>query len=149
MRDRAEARARHHATTAVVVRPAPGAARPVTAPESAAEQGSRASVVTRRKAPDGTARSGTVTASSPSARSGSKVELRTGPDGRAAPHGRPTARAHAHAVRAGPGMALLTAGPAEGGRRLAVRSMTRRRYARIDRARAEAGPDRGRTGTRS
>ncbi|MGW2177672.1 Rv1733c family protein [Streptomyces sp. NPDC001732] len=142
-----EQRARLRATTAVVVRLAPGASLLVTDPEVATEQGSRIPVVARWKAPDGTARRGTVTASSRSVRPGSKVEIWIGPDGRAAqrPMDAPTARTHA--VLAGIGAALLAAGLVEGGRRLAVGGMTRRRYARIDRAWAEVGPDWGRTGT--
>ncbi|MFF3393985.1 hypothetical protein ACFYW1_24015 [Streptomyces sp. NPDC002669] len=142
-----EQRARLHATTAVVVRLAPGASRLVTDPEAAGERGPRASVVARWRAPDGTVRSGTVTTWSRSVRSGSRVEIWTGPDGRAAQRPMDAPAARTHAVLAGVGVALLAAGLVEGGRRLAVRSMTRRRYARIDRAWAETGPDWGRTGT--
>ncbi|BFO19345.1 hypothetical protein SHKM778_57330 [Streptomyces sp. KM77-8] len=66
--------------------------------------------------------------------------------------GRPpldAATATTHAVLAGVGAALVTAALVEGWRRLIVRSMVRRRYARWDRAWDKAGPDWGRTGTGS
>ena len=45
--------------------------------------------------------------------------------------------------------ALVAAGMAEGCRRLIVRGMVRRRYARLDKAWERAGPDWGRTGAGS
>jgi hypothetical protein len=60
-----------------------------------------------------------------------------------------SASAATHAVLAGLGAALLTAAAVEGGRRLALRRMVRRRYARWDQAWERAGPDWGRTGTGS
>lgn len=50
---------------------------------------------------------------------------------------------------AGIGAALLAAGLVEGGRRLAVWRMVRRRYARWDQAWERAGPDWGKAGTGS
>ena len=70
-------------------------------------------------------------------------------------HGQMVARpldsttATTHAVLAGFGAAMLTAGAIEGARRLIVWRMVRRRYARWDQAWDRAGPDWGRTGTGS
>jgi hypothetical protein len=46
----------------------------------------------------------------------------------------------------GIGAAAAAAGLVEGGRRAFVWRLTRRRYARLDRAWADVGPDWGRTG---
>ncbi|SCD63445.1 hypothetical protein GA0115245_11113 [Streptomyces sp. di188] len=59
------------------------------------------------------------------------------------------AAATAHAVLVGAGAALPAAGLFEGGRRLVLRRMLRGRYARWDRERGRAGPDRGRAGADS
>ncbi|AWW41032.1 MULTISPECIES: Rv1733c family protein [Streptomyces] len=70
-------------------------------------------------------------------------------------HGRPVTRpldpatATTHAVLAGFGATVLAACVVEGARRLVVRRMVLRRYARWDQAWDRAGPDWGRTGTGS
>ncbi|WP_441350789.1 Rv1733c family protein, partial [Streptomyces sp. rh34] len=55
--------------------------------------------------------------------------------------------ARTHAVLGGIGTFLLAAACVEAGRRLTVRRMARRRYARLDREWAAVGPDWGRAGT--
>ncbi|MFH9616327.1 hypothetical protein [Streptomyces pratensis] len=137
-------------TTAVVVRPAPGGSRFAQDPEAAVVEGpTRTSVVADWRAPDGTARTGTVTTTSRKTDPGSRVRIWT--DDRGDPAVRPmdTATAHTHAVLAGIGATLLAGGLTEIARRLAVWRMMQRRYARLDRAWAEVGPDWGRTGTGS
>ncbi|MFF1838775.1 hypothetical protein ACFVXE_31970 [Streptomyces sp. NPDC058231] len=137
------------ATTAVVVRRSAGAARLVGDPEVSSERTPQTSVVARWKAPDGTPRSGRVSTPSRIVDPGSRVRIWTDRQGRPAlrPMDAPTARTHA--VLAGVGVALLGAALVEGGRRLIVWRMVHRRYERLDRAWAEAGPDWGRTGTGS
>jgi hypothetical protein len=60
-----------------------------------------------------------------------------------------SATATTHAVLAGFGAGLMSAGLIEGGRRLIVWRMVRRRYARWDRAWDKAGPDWGKADTGS
>ncbi|GAA2251071.1 hypothetical protein GCM10010145_18290 [Streptomyces ruber] len=118
-------------------------------PETATAGDRHSRVVADWTAPDGTERHGTVTAGLDDPRPGDRFPLWTDRKGR--PVGRPldTATATTHAVLAGLGAALGTAGLAEGGRRLIVWRMVRRRYARLDQAWGRAGPDWGRTGTGS
>ncbi|MFF2324406.1 MULTISPECIES: hypothetical protein [unclassified Streptomyces] len=141
--------ARRHATTAVVVRRAPTPRPLVVDPEVSSERSTQTSVVARWKAPDGTDRRGTVTTSARRTDPGAEVEIWTDLDGRPALRPMDAPTAHTHAVLAGFGVTLLAVGAVEGGRRLIVRCMMRRRYIRIDRAWAKAGPDWGRTGTGS
>ncbi|MFI8419849.1 hypothetical protein [Streptomyces sp. NPDC085479] len=136
-------------TTARVLRPAPTPPGATGSGGQTAEQRFRRAVVARWTAPDGTSRTGTVTTSRASATPGDTFPLWTDRDGRAvpAPLARDTARAHAFvagltaAVLAGLGVELV--------RRLVMRRLTFRRYARLDRAWASVGPDWGRTGTGS
>jgi hypothetical protein len=141
--------AQRHATTAVVVRPVSGAPRLVSDPEVSSERTTQTSVVARWKAPDGTARSGRVTTSSKITDPGSRVRIWTDLDGRPALRPMDVPTAHTHAALAGFGVMLLGVALIEGGRRLIVWRMVQRRYARLDQAWAEAGPDWGRTGTGS
>ncbi|MFE4452156.1 hypothetical protein [Streptomyces sp. NPDC056796] len=137
-------------TTAVVVRPATGTSRFAQDPETAVTEGSmRTSVVADWLAPDGTARTGTVSTASTHTAPGARIRIWT--DDRGHPSMRPmdTSTAHTHAALAGIGAALLAGGLTEAARRLVVWRMTQRRYARLDRAWAEVGPDWGRTGTGS
>lgn len=118
-------------------------------PETASTGDRYGRVVAAWTAPDGTGRQGTVRAGLQDARPGDRFALWT--DGAGRPVARPldTATATAHAVLAGVGAALGAAALAEGGRRLILWHMLRRRYARLDRAWDRAGPDWGRTGTGS
>ncbi|MFF9689521.1 hypothetical protein [Streptomyces sp. NPDC014623] len=137
-------------TAAVVVRPASSTSRFTRDPETTATEGPlRTSVVAVWRAPDGTARTGTVSTESAKTAPGARIRIWT--DGRGDPATRPldTSTARTHAVLAGTGAALLAGGLTETARRLAVWRMMQRRYARLDRAWAEVGPDWGRTGTGS
>ncbi|WP_435190389.1 Rv1733c family protein [Streptomyces sp. bgisy126] len=136
-------------TTARVVRPADAPASGPRAAESGGEERFRRSVVARWTAPDGSSRTGTVATARRHSAPGDTFPLWTDRDGRpvAPPMGADTARAHA--ITAGLTAALLTGLLVETVRRLAVRRLVLLRYARLDRAWAAAGPDRGRTGTGS
>ncbi|GAA2271635.1 hypothetical protein GCM10010415_42910 [Streptomyces atrovirens] len=144
-------RAQHqsrHLVTATVVRgldPSPSAADP----ETSAGGDPRHRVLAHWTAPDGTERSGPVPTRLKDPRPGDRFRIWT--DGHGTTVARPldTMTATTHAVLAGVGAALATAALVEGFRRLAVRHMVRRRYARWDRAWEKAGPDWGRTGTGS
>lgn len=144
-------RAQHqsrHLMTATVVRkldPFPSAADP----EVSAGGDPRHRVLAHWTAPDGTEQSGPVPTRLKDPRPGDHFRIWT--DGRGRTVARPldTATATTHAVLAGTGAALVTAALVEGFRRLTVRRMVRRRYARWDRAWDKAGPDWGRTGTGS
>ncbi|MFD7962180.1 hypothetical protein ACFV5J_15395 [Streptomyces zaomyceticus] len=136
-------------TTARVVRRADRPAGGPSTAEAAGEERLRRSVVARWTAPDGSARTGTVTTARRQSAPGSTFPLWTDR------HGRPVAppmnadTALAHAVVAGLTAALLAGLLVETVRRLAVRRLVLTRYARLDRAWAAAGPDWGRTGTGS
>lgn len=143
-----EQRAGRHVTTAVVVRAAAGPSRFADDPEAAvAERTARTSVLALWRAPDGSTRRGTVSTASKDTAPGSRVRIWTDSGGRPAPRPMDPATARTHAVLAGVGVSMISAGLAEAARRLVVRRMTQQRYARLDRAWAEAGPDWGRTGT--
>ncbi|MEU1215527.1 hypothetical protein ACFYSH_30050 [Streptomyces sp. NPDC005791] len=139
-----------HLTAAVVVRASSDTPRFARDPEVAVtEDSTRTSVVAEWRAPDGTARTGTVSSAPTETAPGSRIRVWT--DHRGHPVMRPmdTSTAHTHAVLAGVGVALLAGGATEISRRLVVWRMMRQRYARLDRAWAEVGPDWGRTGTGS
>ncbi|MFE9724794.1 hypothetical protein ACFYQ5_14690 [Streptomyces sp. NPDC005794] len=139
-----------HPTAAVVVRALSGPSRFAQDPEAAVTEDSvRTSVVADWRAPDGTAHTGEVAAASTETAPGTRIRIWT--DDRGHPVMRPmdTSAAHTHAVLAGMGAALLAGGLTEIARRLVVWRMMQQRYARLDRAWAEVGPDWGRTGTGS
>ncbi|WP_338899828.1 hypothetical protein WBG99_32825 [Streptomyces sp. TG1A-60] len=118
-------------------------------PETATAPDRQSRVVADWTGPDGTDRHGTVMANLMTPRPGDRFTLWT--DGQGREVGRPldSATATAHAVLAGFGATVLAAGLVEGGRRLILWRMVRRRYARWDHAWDEAGPDWGRTGAGS
>lgn len=118
-------------------------------PETASARDSHNRVLADWRGPDGSERHGTVMAALKSPQPGDRFKLWTDEQGRII--GRPldTATATTHAVLAGFGTAAVCAGLVEGSRRLIVWRMVRRRYARLDRAWSQAGPDWGRTGTGS
>ncbi len=140
---------RTHLTTAVVVRRSAGSRHFVADPEIATDRAAMTTVLARWHAPDGTARSATVTTSSRNAAPGARVRIWTDREGHPALRPMDAPTAHTHAALAGLGAAMLTALLIEAGRRLIVWRMVRQRYERLDRAWAEAGPDWGRTGTGS
>lgn len=144
---REQHRSRHVVTATVVERLSRAA--PAPDPEISSGREIRSRVVADWTAPDGTPRHGPVTTMLKSPHPGDHFTLWTDR------HGHLTARpldpttATTHAVLAGLGAAMITAGLAEGIRRLIVWRLVRRRYARWDRAWDRAGPDWGRTGTGS
>ncbi|MEV7534659.1 hypothetical protein ACIQNV_16110 [Streptomyces hydrogenans] len=137
------------ATTAHVLRSAPTPPSAAASSDQAAEQRFRRAVVARWTAPDGTSRTGTVTTSRGSSSPGDSFALWTDRTGRpvTAPLAQDTARAHA--VLVGLTVAVLAGVAVELVRRLMMRHLRMRRYARLDRAWASVGPDWGRTGAGS
>ncbi len=135
-------------TTAVVVR---GVAdrHLVSDPEVSTDRMGQTTVVARWHARDGTARSATVTTASRDTATGAQVRIWTDLAGNPALRPMDAPTAHTHAALAGFGAAMLSVLLIEGGRRLIVWRMVQRRYERLDRAWAKAGPDWGRTGTGS
>ncbi|MFJ9907768.1 hypothetical protein ACIRVK_33610 [Streptomyces sp. NPDC101152] len=143
-----EQQATRHLVTATVVRkldrsPLDGD------PETSSGRDLRSRVLADWTAPDGTAQHGTALAALNSPQRGDHFAMWTDAHGRMVARPLDSATATTHAVLAGFGAALLTAGALEGGRRVIVWRMVRRRYARWDRAWEKAGPDWGRTGTGS
>ncbi|MFE0290376.1 hypothetical protein ACFWZZ_33245, partial [[Kitasatospora] papulosa] len=96
-----------------------------------------------------TARRGTVSTASTKTAPGTPIDVWTNDRGDLVMRPMDISAAHTHAVLAGIGAALLAGGLTESVRRFVVWRMRQRRYARIDRAWAEVGPDWGRTGTGS
>ncbi|MFF8973350.1 hypothetical protein [Streptomyces sp. NPDC014995] len=143
-----EQRESRHQVTATVVRRLDGSLLEAD-PESASGREARTRVIADWTAPDGTARHGAVLAGLESPQPGDHFAIWTDGHGRLVARPLDSATATTHAVLAGFGAALLTAGAVEGGRRLIVWRMVRRRYARWDQAWDRAGPDWGRTGTGS
>ncbi|GAB7102255.1 hypothetical protein JCM4814A_05690 [Streptomyces phaeofaciens JCM 4814] len=137
-----------HVVTATVVRKVDGS--PLEAdPEATSGRDARSRVVAGWTAPDGTTRQGRVLASLKTPHRGDRFEIWTDAHGTLVARPLDSATATTHAVLAGFGAALLTAGTVEGSRRVIVWRMVRRRYARWDQAWDRAGPDWGRTGTGS
>ncbi|KOX04570.1 membrane protein [Streptomyces sp. NRRL B-1140] len=118
-------------------------------PETSSGRDLRNRVLADWTAPDGTAHQGPALASLKDPQQGDTFRIWTDRHGRMVPRPLDSATASTHAVLAGFGAALATAGLIEGGRRLIVWRMARRRYARWDQAWDRAGPDWGRTGTGS
>ncbi|MCK7624798.1 hypothetical protein MUU72_17085 [Streptomyces sp. RS10V-4] len=112
-------------------------------PETASQRDARLRVTARWTAPDGSPRSAEVAAPRPVA-PGERFRLWTDGGGRPVPRPMDESTAGAHAVLAGLGTAAAVAGAVEGGRRLAVRQLTARRFRRWDAAWARAGQDWGR-----
>jgi hypothetical protein len=143
-----EQRESRHEVTATVVRSLDRS--PLDAdPDASSGRDLRSRVVADWTAPDGSAQHGTVLAAVQKPHRGDHFTLWTDEHGRMVARPLDSATATTHAVLAGIGAVLLTAGVVEGGRRLALWRMIRRRYARWDQAWERAGPDWGRTGTGS
>ncbi|MFD0038804.1 hypothetical protein ACFVIZ_14320 [Streptomyces anulatus] len=142
-------RAQHqerHPVDAVVMGPA-GRDRFAGDPEGGVERAARTWVVASWEAPDGSPRTGKVATASRPGPPGSPVRIWTDAAGHPVPPPMAGSTARTHAVLGGIGTFLLAAACVEAGRRLVVGRMARRRYARLDREWAEAGPDWGRAGT--
>ncbi|MFF9807898.1 hypothetical protein ACF1G5_22710 [Streptomyces coeruleorubidus] len=145
VREQHEAR---HPVTATVVRKLDRS--PLDAdPETSTGRDLRNRVLADWTAPDGTAHQGPVLASLKDPRQGDEFRIWTDRHGQMVARPLDSATASTHAVLAGFGAALAVGGLVEGGRRLIVWRMVRRRYARWDQAWDRAGPDWGRTGTGS
>ena len=141
-------RAARHLVTATVVRKLDRS--PLdTDPETSSARDLRSRVVADWTAPDGSGHHGAAMAELKSPHRGDHFAIWTDLHGRIVARPLDPATATTHAVLAGFGAAMLTAGALEAGRRLIVWRMTRRRYARWDQAWDKAGPDWGRTGTGS
>jgi F0F1-type ATP synthase membrane subunit c/vacuolar-type H+-ATPase subunit K len=143
VRDQREAR---HRVTATVVRELDRSPLDVD-PETAAAGDLRSRVLADWTAPDGTRHRGPLLAGLDAPHAGDRFAIWTDEHGRLAARPLDPATATTHAVLAGFGATLATAGLTEGARRLIVWRMVRRRYARLDQAWDRAGPDWGRTGT--
>ncbi|SDP54561.1 hypothetical protein SAMN04487981_12629 [Streptomyces sp. cf386] len=141
-----EQRTSRHLVTATVVRKVEGSRLDVD-PEASTGRDMRTRVVADWTGPDGSAHRAAVMAGMDTPQPGDRFTIWTDRQGRTVARPLDTATAATHAVLAGFGAALLTAGLVEGGRRLIVWRMVRRRYARWDQAWDKAGPDWGRTGT--
>ncbi|MFD0313264.1 Rv1733c family protein [Streptomyces flavalbus] len=142
-----EQRAQRHEVTATVVRLLADSALAAD-PETTARD-LRSRVLADWTAADGTPRRGPVIARVDDPAPGDRFRLWTDDQGRPAARPLDPETATTHAVLAGFGTALLTACLVEAVRRLVLWRMVRRRYARLDRAWEQAGPDWGRTGTGS
>ncbi|MEV1085652.1 hypothetical protein AB0I98_46845 [Streptomyces sp. NPDC050211] len=145
VRDQRESR---HPVTATVMRKLNGSTLDAD-PETSPARDTRSRVLADWTAPDGTAQHGPVTAHLEDPQAGDRFMLWTDAHGRIMARPLDSATATTHAVLAGFGATLLTAGLVDGSRRLIVWRMVRRRYARWDQAWDRAGPDWGRTGTGS
>lgn len=144
---RAQQQARHLVTASVIRRL--DLSLLDTDPETGSGLDLRSRVLARWTAPDGTTRRGTVMAALKDPHRGDHFTIWTDRHGLTVARPLDSTTATTHAVLAGFGAALLTAGLVETGRRLIVWRMVRRRYARWDQAWGRAGPDWGRTGTGS
>ncbi|WP_405818120.1 hypothetical protein OG705_02800 [Streptomyces sp. NBC_00838] len=145
-------RAQHedrHRTHAQVVRLTTAPARLMYDPETSAERGSGRPVIAKWTAPDGSRHTETVRSAPATVRPGETFPVWTDRGGQLTQRPTDPTTARTHAVLAGLGVAALGALLVEAARRLVVRQLNRRRYARLDLAWAQAGPDWGRTGAGS
>ncbi|MFE9479374.1 hypothetical protein ACFYNM_12320 [Streptomyces spororaveus] len=145
-----------HLVPAVVLRPAPESAAAVGASASASADTSaqrtaphRTRIVASWTAPDGSSHEGTVPAAEEPPRPGERFRVWTDVRGRLVGQPLDPSAAMFHAGMAGMAAAICVATLVETVRRLVVRRLTHRRYIRLDRAWAAAGPDWGRAGAGS
>ncbi|NBE50438.1 Rv1733c family protein [Streptomyces boluensis] len=147
----AAVRAQHaerHTVTATVVRTMTQP--PVDPdPETASARDGHHRVVANWTAPDGSRRTGPVTAGASAATPGDRFRLWTDSAGRPTTRPMDAGTATTHSVLAGFGVAAATGAAVEGMRRILVWRLVCRRYAAWDSEWAKAGPDWGRTGTGS
>ncbi|MFK0284615.1 hypothetical protein ACIQVL_29675 [Streptomyces sp. NPDC090499] len=137
-----------HLVPATVVRKLGGA--PVEPdPDATSVHDPRSRVLADWTAPDGTRQHGPVLTTLKSPHKGDRFDVWTDRQGVITARPLDAATATTHAVLAGFGAALLTAGLVDGVRRMIVWRMVRRRYARWDQAWDRAGPDWGKAGTGS
>lgn len=140
-----EQREERHLVPAVVVRPTPdplpGAA---TDPAAQRQSPQRTQIVASWTAPDGSNHQGTVPAAEEPPHPGDRFRIWTDTHGRLVGQPLDPSSASFHAGVAGLAAALGIAALVETLRRLVVRRLMHRRYIRLDRAWAAAGPDWGR-----
>ncbi|WP_128378124.1 hypothetical protein [Streptomyces cavernae] len=144
---REQHRVRHEATATVVKQHTRVGLDPD--PESSSVRDAQSRVTANWTGPDGIRRHGTVLAPLKDPRPGDRFTIWTDDQGGIVSRPLDSATATTHAVLAGFGVMLASAGLVEASRRLIVWRLIRRRYARWDRAWEQAGPDWGRTGTGS
>ncbi|MGW3954192.1 Rv1733c family protein [Streptomyces sp. NPDC004752] len=137
-----------HLVTATVVRKLADAV-PEAGPDTPIGHDPRSRVLAEWTAPDATLQHGPILAPLTSPHPGDHFTLWADAHGRMVARPLDSATATTHAVLAGFGAALLISGLVEGGRRMIVWRMVRRRYARWDQAWDRAGPDWGKAGTGS
>lgn len=145
-----EQRQERHLVPAVVLRPAPEST--TTADASADTQRTaphRTQIVASWTAPDGSSHEGTVPAAEEPPRPGERFRIWTDAGGRVVGQPLDPSAAVFHAGMAGLAAAICVATLVETVRRLVVRRLMHRRYIRLDRAWAAAGPDWGRAGAGS
>lgn len=145
-----EQRQERYLVPAVVVRPKPdpvvGADADPATPRQAPQ---RSQIVASWTAPDGSSHQGTVPAAEEPPRPGDRFRIWTDTHGRLVGQPLDPSAASLHAGLAGLAAALGIAALVETVRRLVVRRLMHRRYIRLDRAWAAAGPDWGRAGAGS
>ncbi|MGW0392723.1 Rv1733c family protein [Streptomyces sp. NPDC003042] len=145
-----EQRHERYLVPAVVVRPAAGQVAGAATDASAQRQTpERTHIVAAWTAPDGSSHQGTVPAAEEPPRPGDRFRIWTDTRGRLVGQPLDPSAASFHAGVAGLAAALTAAALAETMRRLVVRRLMHRRYLRLDRAWAAAGPDWGRAGAGS
>ncbi|MFF3088093.1 hypothetical protein OG749_09400 [Streptomyces nojiriensis] len=149
-------RQERHLVPAVVLRPAPEPAAAPGASASASADASaqrtaphRTQIVAAWTAPDGSSHQGTVPAAEEPPRPGERFRIWTDARGRLVGQPLDPSAAVFHAGMAGLAAAICVATLVETVRRLVVRRLMHRRYIRLDRAWAAAGPDWGRAGAGS
>ncbi|GAA3268504.1 hypothetical protein Slala03_17820 [Streptomyces lavendulae subsp. lavendulae] len=145
-----EQRHERYLVPAVVVRPTPGTvAGSATDPGAGRQAPERTRIVASWTAPDGSSHQGTVPAAEEPPLPGDRFRIWTDIRGRLVGQPLDPSAASFHAGVAGLAAALAAAALAETLRRLVVRRLMHRRYTRLDRAWAAAGPDWGRAGAGS
>jgi hypothetical protein len=117
--------------------------------ETTAERDAVRMVVASWKAPDGSRHTGPVNVRLQQADPGERIRIWTDRGGQVVSRPMGSATAATHAALAGFGAFAAAAGLVEGGRRLVVWHLMRRRYEAWDREWARSGPDWGRTGAGS
>ncbi|MFB6558949.1 MULTISPECIES: hypothetical protein [unclassified Streptomyces] len=149
-------RQERHLVPAVVLRPAPESAVAAGASASASADTStqrtaphRTQIVAAWTAPDGSSHQGTVPAAEEPPLPGERFRIWTDARGRLVGQPLDPSAAVFHAGMAGLAAAICVATLVETVRRLVVRRLVHRRYIRLDRAWAAAGPDWGRAGAGS
>ncbi|MFI5618783.1 hypothetical protein [Streptomyces sp. NPDC051567] len=148
-----EQRQERYLVPAVVVRPAAdragstGRAQPSDGPGAPRQTPQRSLIVASWTGPDGSSHEGTVPAAEEPPHPGERFRVWTDPRGRLVGQPLDPSSASFHAGAAGLAIALGAAALVETVRRLVVRRLMHRRYIRLDRAWAAAGPDWGRAGT--